>query len=106
MIGVNLELVDISLKPVYIESEINPVTISIFEGKDILVNVGDDLDYSGRIEAFNSKCEDIRDYVTVIGFDSGDVGEKEILYQLNYNGETRAIKAKLRVVNERKEVSS
>lgn len=106
LIGVNLELVDMSLKPVYIESEINPVTISVFEGKDILVNVGDDLDYSSRIEAFNSKGEDIRDYVTVIGFDSSDVGEKEILYQLNYNGETRAIKAKLRVVNEREEVSS
>ena len=50
LIGVNLELVDMSLKPVYIESEINPVTISVFEGKDILVNVGDDLDYSSRIE--------------------------------------------------------
>ena len=52
-----------------------------------------------------SPSEDISDYVTVIGFDSSDVGEKEILYQLNYNGETRAIKVKLRVVNEREEVS-
>ena len=106
LIGVNLELVDMSLKPIYIESEVIPVTISVFEGKDMLVNLDEELDYSDRIEAFNSNGEDISDYVTVVGFDSSSVGEKEILYQLNYNGESRVIKAKLRVVNEREEVSA
>lgn len=106
LIGINLGLVEDSLKPVNIETNINPVTISSFSAKDILVNLNGELDYLNRIEAFNSRGEDIRDYVTVLGFDSSSVGVKRITYKLNYNGESRAIEAKLRVVNEREEVSS
>ena len=81
LIGMNMDFVDESLKPVYIESEISPVAITSING------------------------EDIKDYITVIGFDSSEVGEKEITYQLNYNGETKAIKAKLIVVDEREKAS-
>lgn len=106
LIGVNLELVESSLKPVNIESNISPVTISSFKARDILVNINGSLEYLDRIEAYNSKGEDIRDYVTVMGFDSSSVGVRDITYKLNYNGESRAIRAKLRVVNEREEISS
>lgn len=105
LIGMNMGFVDESLKPVYIESEISPVTIATFNGKDLLVQINEKLEYKDRVEAYNSKGEDIKDYITVIGFDSSEVGEKEITYQLNYNGETKAIKAKLIVVDEREEIN-
>ncbi len=105
LIGMNMDFVDESLKPVYIESEISPVAIASFNGKDLLVQINEKLEYKDRVEAYNSKGENIKDYITVIGFDSSEVGEQEITYQLNYNGETKAIKAKLIVVDEREEVS-
>lgn len=105
LIGMNMDFVDESLKPVYIESEISPVTMASFNGKDLLVQINEKLEYKDRVEAYNSKGEDIKDYITVIGFDSGEVGEKEITYQLNYNGETKTIKAKLIVVDEREEIN-
>lgn len=105
LIGMNMDFVDESLKPVYIESEISPVTIASFNGKDLLVQINEKLEYKDRVEAYNSKGEDIKDYITVIGFDSSEVGEKEITYQLNYNSETKAIKAKLIVVDEREEIN-
>ena len=100
-----MDFVDESLKPIYIESEISPVAIASFNGKDLLVQINEKLEYKDRVEAYNSKGEDIKDYITVIGFDSSEVGEKKITYQLNYNGETKAIKAKLIVVDEREKVS-
>ena len=105
LIGMNMDFVDESLKPVYIESEISPVAIASSNGKDLLVQINEKLEYKDRVEAYNSKGEDIKDYITVIGFDSSEVDEKKITYQLNYNGETKAIKAKLIVVDEREKAS-
>lgn len=106
LIGIGLEMVNDALEPVHIEKEINPVTIKTFIGKDILIQLNEELNYTDRVEAFNSNDEDIKDYVSIIGFDNKEVGEKEITYLLNYNGQRQAIRAKLIVVDEKEEIST
>ena len=106
LIGININIVDKNLKPLIIDNDTQPVSIKTFTCKDLLIEKGQELEYLDRIEAFNTNDEDIRDYVTVLGFDNSQSGEKQITYVLNYNGETKAVKARLIVINDKEEVNS
>ena len=46
LIGMNMDFVDESLKPVYIESEISPVAITSINGKDLLVQINEKLEFN------------------------------------------------------------
>ncbi len=97
------------ISPSNINSQISNVGISSFEVKDILINVGENINYYDRIAATNSKGEDIKDYIKPVNLeqiDTNTVGEKYINYILNYNGESKAIRAKVIVVQEEKELKS
>lgn len=109
LLKTNVDVLNKELNAPYIDSQISPVTIASFSGKDILINVGEEFGYLERVEAYNSNGEDIRDYIEPINLTDGElseVGEKDIYYVLNYNGETKAIKAKLIVVDESEDVIS
>lgn len=106
LIGININIVDKNLKPLIIDNDTQPVSIKTFTCKDLLIEKGQELEYLDRIEAFNTNDEDIRDYVTVLGFDNSQSGEKQITYVLNYNGETKAVKARLIVINDKEEVNN
>ena len=106
LLGIGLEMVDNALTPLYIEKKIEPVKVDSFIAKDILIKLNDEIDYQDRFEAFNSNGESIKEYVSVMGLDNKEVGEKEITYILNYNGERQAIKAKLIVVDEKEEINT
>ena len=83
LIGININIVDKNLKPLIIDNDTQPVSIKTFTCKDLLIEKGQELEYLDRIEAFNTNDEDIRDYVTVLGFDNSQSGEKQITYVLN-----------------------
>ena len=109
LMGINIGIIKQEIESPYINSEISNVTIKSFSAKDILINVGQEIKYEDRMEAFNSNGEDIKDYIRPLnlkGIDVSKPGENEITYILNYNGESRAIKAKLIIVQEKEEISS
>ncbi len=109
LMGINIKIIKEEVKPPYINSEISNVTIKSFSAKDILINVGQEVKYEDRVEAFNSNDEDIKDYIRPLnleGIDLSKPGTNEITYILNYNGESKAIKAKLIIVQEREVISS
>ncbi len=109
LMGINVKIIKQEIESPNINSGISNVTIKSFTAKDILINVGEEIKYEDRIEAYNSNGEDIKDYIRPLNLEGIDVnkpGENEITYILNYNGESKAIKAKLIIVQEKKEISS
>lgn len=106
---INTKIIKQEISSPNINSGISNVTIKSFSAKDILTNVGQEIKYEDRVEAYNSKDEDIKDYIRPLnleGIDLSKPGENEITYILNYNGESRAIKAKLIIVQEKEEIVS
>ena len=86
------------------------IGIRTFKAKDILIKQGEEINYLDRIEAMNNRGdygendEDIRSYVTIYNqIDNNEIGEKEIVYALRYNGQTQFLKAKLIVIGEEDE---
>ena len=109
LMGINVKIIKQEITSPNINGGISSVTIESFSAKDILINVGEEIKYEDRVEAYNSKGEDIKDYIRPLNLEGIDVskpGENEITYILNYNGESRAIKAKLIIVQEKEELSS
>lgn len=109
LMDTNVKIIKQEITAPNINSGISNVVIESFSAKDILINVGQEIKYEDRVEAYNSKGEDIKDYIRPLnleGIDLSKVGEYEITYILNYNGESRAIKAKLIIVEEKEEISS
>ena len=109
LIGINAKIIKQEIESPNIDNGISNVTIKSFSAKDILINVGQEIKYEDRVEAYNSKDEDIKDYIRPLnleGIDISEPKENEITYILNYNGDTRAIKAKLIIVQEKEEISS
>lgn len=109
LMGINVKIIKQEITSPNINGGISNVTIESFSAKDILINVGEEIKYEDRVEAYNSKGEDIKDYIRPLNLEGIDInkpGENEITYILNYNGESRAIKAKLIIVQEKEEVSS
>ncbi len=109
LMGINVKIIKQEITSPNINGGISNVTIESFSAKDILINVGEEIKYEDRVEAYNSKGEDIKDYIRPLNLEGIDVskpGENEITYILNYNGESRAIKAKLIIVQEKEELSS
>ena len=109
LMGINIRIIKQEIESPYINSEISNVTIKSFSAKDILINVGQEIKYEDRVEAYNSKDEDIKDYIRPLNLEGIDIskpGENEITYILNYNGDSRAIKAKLIIVQEKEEMIS
>ena len=83
--------------------EANPVLIdeASFVVKDVVVNQGDDFNFYDYIKAYNTKGEDIRDYVSLYNtIDTFSLGEKQAAYILRYNGQTMLGKAKVFVVGD------
>ena len=109
LMGINVKIIKQEITSPNINGGISNVTIESFSAKDILINVGEEIKYEDRVEAYNSKGEDIKDYIRPLNLEGIDVskpGENQITYVLNYNGESRAIKAKLIIVQEKEELSS
>ena len=109
LMGINVKIIKQEITSPNINGGISNVTIESFSAKDILINVGEEIKYEDRVEAYNSKGEDIKDYIRPLNLEGIDVskpGENEITYILNYNGESRAIKAKLIIVQEKEEMIS
>ena len=82
------------------------IRIRSFNVRDILISQGEEINYNGRIEAHNDRGdyggvdEDISGYVSLYNeVDTSSAGEKEAVYVLRYNGETRFAKARVIVVD-------
>lgn len=75
------------------------VLINSFEVDDCLIRVNEKFDYAQCVRATNTKGENIRSYVSLKDMPNIDkAGVYELIYLLRYNGETRAIKANLYVM--------
>lgn len=105
LINTNSTYIEKVISPIDIYVENNPVSIEKFEVKDCLIDVSDDYSYLDYVEAFNSRGEDIKMYVTVLNLpDLKKEGEYELTYTVRYNGESKAINAKLIIVDKQKEL--
>ena len=72
------------------------VSIEHFLVKDGIVKQGETFDYRDRVEATNSKGEDISSFVRIDKeVDTSNPGEKEVTYYLRYNGDTMPGRAKV-----------
>lgn len=72
------------------------VKIKNFIVKDGVAELGNDFDYRDRVEAINSRDEDISNFISLSQpLDTSTIGEKDVTYVLRYNGEKRLGKAKV-----------
>lgn len=107
VLNINVEYIKGVTKPIDIYVDNTPVEIAKFSAKDILIYINDNFNYLEYVEAFNTNGEDIKTYVTIIDLpDLKKEGEYEVTYSLRYNGYTKAIKAKLIIVDKQKEMKT
>lgn len=105
LINTNSSYIKEVLSPIDIYVDNDPISIKSFIAKDCLIDINDNYNHLDYVEAFNSKDEDIKMYVTVLNLpDLKKEGEYDLTYTLRYNGQSQAINAKLIIVNKQKEL--
>ena len=102
LLDTNVNLLKEDFKILELNFDTNPVTIKDFGAYDSVVGINEEFNYMDNVWAFNTNGEDIKSYVSVLNYNALDIseeGEKDITYILRYNGESKAIKAKLIVID-------
>ena len=103
--NVNLLKEDFKLPELNLDTSL--VSIKDFKAYDVAILVNEEFNYLDHVSAINTNDEDIKNYISVLNYDALDTseeGEKDITYVLRYNGETRAIKARLIVVDKGEDI--
>ena len=101
LLDTNVNILKEDLKPLQLNFDTNLVSIKDFGAYDAAVEVNEEFNYMDNVWASNTNDEDIKSYISILNYDVLDTskeGEKDITYVLRYNGESRAIKAKLIVI--------
>ncbi len=101
LLDTNVNILKEDLKPLQLNFDTNLVSIKDFGAYDAAVEVNEEFNYMDNVWASNTNDEDIKSYISILNYDVLDTskeGEKDITYVLRYNGESRAIKAKLIVL--------
>lgn len=106
VLNTNIDYIKEVNSPVGIYVDNTPIGIKEFSVKDILIDISDNLNYMEYVSATNTRGEDISSYITILNLpDLNKEGEHELTYVLRYNGYSRAIKAKLIIVDKQKEIN-
>lgn len=94
------------MTPAKTSSNHQPISIRTFEVNNALIDLDDEFDYQKYVKATDLRNEDISMYVTLLNKpDLEKVGKQELTYILRYNGEKRAIKANLIIVDKESELN-
>ena len=107
LLNTNVGFIKEEFSPLQLSLDADIVSIKEFGVYDALIKVNEEYDYKDKVWAFNSNDEDIKSYISILNYSDLDTsveGEKELTYVLRYNGETRAIKGKLVIVDETEEL--
>lgn len=107
ILNINANYLENQTEGIVLNNEYIGVGIKEFSVKDQLIFVKKKFNATKEVSAKNTRGEDIRAYVSVLeNVDTSKAGEYELTYVLRYNGQFQAIKAKLIIVDEKKEVIS
>lgn len=107
ILNINANYLESQTEGIVLNNEYVGVGIKEFSVKDQLIFVKKKFNVTKEVSAKNTRGEDIRTYVSVLeNVDTSKAGEYELTYVLRYNGQFQAIKAKLIIVDEKKEVIS
>lgn len=105
VLNTNVEYIGKVISPIDIYTDNELTHINEFKVRDILIDVNEKINYRDYISASNTRNEDISSYVSILNMpDISKEGEYELSYLLRYNGETKAIKAKLIIIDKDKEI--
>lgn len=107
LLNTNVGFIKEELSPLQLSLDADIVSIKEFGVYDALIKVNEEYDYKDKVWAFNSNDEDIKSYISILNYSDLDTsveGEKELTYVLRYNGEVRAVKGKLVIVDEKEEL--
>ena len=106
LLDTNVNLLKEDFKPLELNLDTNLVSINDFGAYDAAIEINEEFNYMDNVWASNTNGEDIKSYISILNYNALDISEegiKDITYVLRYNGETRAIKAKLIVVDKGEE---
>ena len=106
LLDTNVNLLKEDFKPLELNLDTNLVSINDFGAYDAAIEINEEFNYMDNVWASNTNGEDIKSYISILNYNTLDISEegiKDITYVLRYNGETRAIKAKLIVVDKGEE---
>lgn len=107
LLNTNVGFIKEEFSPLQLSLDADIVSIKEFGVYDALIKVNEEYDYKDKVWAFNSNDEDIKSYISILNYSDLDTsveGEKELTYVLRYNGEVRAVKGKLVIVDEKEEL--
>ena len=107
LLNTNVGFIKEEFSPLQLSLDADIVSIKEFGVYDALIKVNEEYDYKDKVWAFNSNGEDIKSYISILNYSDLDTsveGEKELTYVLRYNGEVRAVKGKLVIVDEKEEL--
>lgn len=107
LLNTNVGFIKEEFSPLQLSLDADIVSIKEFGVYDALIKVNEEYDYKDKVWAFNSNDEDIKSYISILNYSDLDTSvedEKELTYVLRYNGEVRAVKGKLVIVDEKEEL--
>ena len=107
LLDTNVNILKEDLEPLELNFDTKLVSIKDFGAYDAAVEANEEFNYMDNVWASNTNDEDIKSYISILNYDVLDTskeGEKDITYVLRYNGESRAVNAKLIVIAKGEEV--